>query len=127
MVKEEKGQAVVELALVLPILLVLLVGIFDIGRIIYSYASLHFTAQETARISSFGKSDAEIIEFAKNQFTAGDTTQLDVSLSLPEGERDSGDYVTITLTYPIIPVIPVVRNVLPEQILLSVNSTIRIE
>jgi Flp pilus assembly protein TadG len=34
--KSEKGQAAVEFALVLPILLLLILGIIDFGRILYS-------------------------------------------------------------------------------------------
>lgn len=47
MVKKENGQSVVEMALVLPVLLLLLVGIIDFGRVFYYYSHLNLATQET--------------------------------------------------------------------------------
>lgn len=41
-----KGQAFVEFALVLPLLLMLLMGLIDVGRIIFTYIALEDAAQE---------------------------------------------------------------------------------
>ena len=57
--RDERGQSLVETALVLPVLLLLLVGILDFGRIMYSYAHLHMAAQETVRVGGLDKSDSE--------------------------------------------------------------------
>lgn len=40
--KKEKGQATLELALVLPILLIIFCAIIDFGRIFYAEAHLYF-------------------------------------------------------------------------------------
>lgn len=47
--KNEKGQALVELALVLPLLLALLCGIIDFGWIYYNQITLTNAAREGAR------------------------------------------------------------------------------
>ena len=47
--KEEKGQAMVEFALVLPILLCLLCGILDFGWLYYNQITLNNAAREGAR------------------------------------------------------------------------------
>lgn len=47
--KRESGQAIVEFALVLPILLVLLCGIIDFGWIYYNQITLNNAAREGAR------------------------------------------------------------------------------
>ena len=47
--KNEKGQALVELALVLPLLLALLCGIVDFGWIYYNQITLTNAAREGAR------------------------------------------------------------------------------
>lgn len=43
------GQALVEFALVLPLFLTLVLGIFDIGRVIWAHNSLENAAREAAR------------------------------------------------------------------------------
>ena len=45
-----RGQALVEFALVLPILILLLVGIFDFGRAIYAFNTINNSAREAVRI-----------------------------------------------------------------------------
>lgn len=47
--KKERGQAIVEFALVLPILLALLCGIIDFGWIYYNQITLNNAAREGAR------------------------------------------------------------------------------
>ena len=45
-----RGQALVEFALVLPIFILLLVGIFDFGRAIYAYNTISNAAREAVRV-----------------------------------------------------------------------------
>lgn len=46
---KERGQSLVELALILPVLMLVLVGIFDFGRAFYAYNALSNAAREGAR------------------------------------------------------------------------------
>ena len=55
MIKEQKGQSLVEFALVLPLLLLLICGIVDLGRLLFAYASLNMTTQEAVRVGGLGK------------------------------------------------------------------------
>ncbi|MBQ6711114.1 MAG: pilus assembly protein [Clostridia bacterium] len=48
-VRSEKGQAIVEFALVLPLLLALLCGIIDFGWLYYNQITLNNAAREGAR------------------------------------------------------------------------------
>jgi hypothetical protein len=45
------GQALVEFALIIPIFLVLLMGIFDFGRVVWASNSLAYAAREAARFA----------------------------------------------------------------------------
>lgn len=49
--RSERGQSLVETALVLPILLIILMGIFDFGRAIYAYNAVSNSAREAARLA----------------------------------------------------------------------------
>ncbi|HEU5197984.1 MAG TPA: TadE/TadG family type IV pilus assembly protein [Ktedonobacterales bacterium] len=49
-----RGQGLVELALVLPLLLVILLGIIDLGRVFFAYAAISNAAYEAARQAARG-------------------------------------------------------------------------
>ena len=49
LLKNEKGQALVEFALILPILLILVCGIIDFGWLYYNQITLNNAAREGAR------------------------------------------------------------------------------
>ena len=52
MLRSERGQGLVELALVLPLLILLLAGTVDLGRAFFSYIVITNAAQEGARAGS---------------------------------------------------------------------------
>jgi Flp pilus assembly protein TadG len=59
----ENAQAIVEFAIVLPILLVLLVGILEVGRMIFLYAAVNNASREAVRYASaWGLSDDGVTE-----------------------------------------------------------------
>ena len=46
-----RGQSLVEFALVLPIFLLVLMGLFDLGRGVYAYITINNAAREAARLA----------------------------------------------------------------------------
>jgi Flp pilus assembly protein TadG len=66
-VRGERGQSLVELAVSLPVLLLLLIGTLDFGMAIFSYSIIRDAAQEGAFYGSFNPSNrAEIENRARN-------------------------------------------------------------
>jgi len=66
-IQSERGQSLVELAITLPILVLLLLGTLDFGMAIFSYSMLRDSAQEGAFYGSFNPSNvAEIESRARN-------------------------------------------------------------
>jgi Flp pilus assembly protein TadG len=51
-IRGDDGQTLVELALILPIFLVVVVGVFDAGRAVYTNAALSQAAREGARLGA---------------------------------------------------------------------------
>jgi hypothetical protein len=125
--RDERGQSLVETALILPVLLIILLGIIDFGRIMYSYSHLHMAAQETVRMGGLGKSDTEIVAFAKDYVTLHPIDQLGIHISPGDSNRDSGDYVTVNLEYPFQFFTPFVSSLFPSSLLIKAESTIRVE
>ncbi|MCZ2126904.1 MAG: pilus assembly protein [Anaerolineales bacterium] len=63
----QKGQSLIEVAISLPVILLILLGAFDIGMALFSYSVLRESAQEGALYGSFNpRNKAEIENRARN-------------------------------------------------------------
>ncbi|WZL72720.1 TadE/TadG family type IV pilus assembly protein [Clostridiaceae bacterium 35-E11] len=127
MVKDQQGQSLLEFALIVPILILLVSGIFDFGRVFYTYMNLHHLTQETVRLGGLGKTDTEISQFAESHFQLGDPSSLSISITPSENSRKSGDYITVTLSYPVTYATPGVALLFSSHHIVTTDSTIRIE
>ena len=65
-----KGQSLVEFALILPVLLLVLFGVFDFGRAIYAYNAVSNSAREGGRTAVVNQTASEIRDRAAAQATA---------------------------------------------------------
>lgn len=126
MIRDERGQSLTEFAVILPLLLLLLCGICDFGRLMFAYMQLNNAAQETVRQGGLGLTDSQMTSFAKSYVTVGDRNQLTVTISPIDTVRHSGDYVTVKLAIPITMMTPMISKILPNPIVRA-NSTIRVE
>jgi Flp pilus assembly protein TadG len=94
---QRKGQSLVEVALVLPVLLMLMLGLLDLGRAYYAMVSLRDAADEGAMYASI---DPENVEEIRRR-TVGATPQLvvidtaDVAVEQPP-LIESGQGITVT-------------------------------
>ena len=57
----EAGQSLLEFALVLPVFLVMLFGILDIGRVVWAYDAMANAAREAARYASVHGDNDDVI------------------------------------------------------------------
>jgi Flp pilus assembly protein TadG len=64
---DRRGQALVEFALVIPLFLLMLVAIFDLGRAVFAYNTLTNAAREGARLAIVNQYKPMVIERAKAQ------------------------------------------------------------
>ncbi len=62
-----RGQSLVEFALIIPIFLLLLVSIFDLGRAVFAYNTLTNAAREGARMAIVNQDVPTIVARAKQQ------------------------------------------------------------
>lgn len=76
----QKGQSLTEMAISMVILLVLVAGVFDVGRAIFTYLSMRDAAQEGAAYASIEPTDCtEIIN--RTSANLEDFTAIDVFLN----------------------------------------------
>lgn len=79
--KPESGAALVEFALVLPILLLVLISIFEIGAAFRNYLTVSYMAREGARMSAFLgtniNADCTMVTTLATQMGPGDLSNLE--------------------------------------------------
>jgi Flp pilus assembly protein TadG len=124
--KDEKGQSLVEFAIAVPVLLLFLVGIFNFGIIMYTYLNMNITAQEASRLAGLGRSDTEIVQYARDHASLKNPDLLGVNITPDDSTRKPGDYVTVTLKYSLDNLTPIFDQFL-SSITLSAKSTVRVE
>jgi hypothetical protein len=76
----ERSQSMVEFALIAPILILLLFGVIDFGRLIYTYATLNQAVNEGARTAI---RDSAVLPSNADVQTAVRQHAVDVSLANP--------------------------------------------
>ena len=75
--RRERGQELVEFALILPLLLLLMVGIFEFGYVVFAYNTLSNAVREGARFGSVQPADETgILERAQRLTIGLDSTKL---------------------------------------------------
>jgi uncharacterized protein (UPF0333 family) len=122
--KSQKGQSLVEFALVLPLLVVLLFGIMDFGRVFHAYLTIDHAGREAARAASIGKDDTTVKNTAVNDATGIGLTVDRVGVT--PALRTSGTNVTVTITYPITFLTPLIGNIV-GPITLEDTTVMRVE
>ncbi len=95
--RRERGQALVEFALVLPVLAILILGIVQLGLVFHDYLSLTDAVRTGARQAAITH-DAGIATNAVLN-SASDLKQSDLNVSV-NSTFQTGDDVTVTATYP---------------------------
>lgn len=65
-----RGQALMEFALVIPLVILMLLGLFDFGRAIYAFNTVSNAAREAARVAIVNPDEAAIQAEAASQAIA---------------------------------------------------------
>ncbi len=124
--KNNRGQALVEFALVVPVLLLLLVAIMELGLVINHYITLTEAAREGARSAALGGSNVTVAAVAKAAASHMDASQLTVSIS-PESTRIRGNGVTVTVEAPVQIITKLMSPFFPPGFTMQGAATMRVE
>jgi hypothetical protein len=123
--RRSRGQALVEFALVIPIFLLLLVALFDLGRAVFAYNTLTNAAREGARTAIVNQHKPSIIERAKEQTAIVELSDPSVEIDFyqvkPDGTPDLsipcatiavGCLAVVSFEATYLPITPLVSNIL---------------
>jgi Flp pilus assembly protein TadG len=97
--KDQKGQSLVEIALTMPILILVLVGILDLGRAYFTFIALSDAAAEGAAYAAIHPTDTtQIVARAVDSSTGLVTFEPDMVQVTANGIT-AGSPITVTIEY----------------------------
>lgn len=120
------GQSLLEFAITIPMLLLLLMGIFDLGRVTFYYASLTNSAREGARFGIINPDDSIGIRQVVRNYAFGiDPDDLFVTVS----HNTELDLITVSTSFNFVPATPLIAPFLSgsDGILLQTETTMAVE
>lgn len=101
----ERGQTLVETALVIPLLLLLAFGVVGVGRVVQAQMGVSAVAREAARVAALGSNPADALARASQQ---GQVVALDHQLTngslqftVDVGSFDRGGQVVAAARYEV--------------------------
>ena len=135
----QRGQTLVEFALIIPIFLLLTVGFLDLGRAVYYYSAIHNAAREGARYGVVLETDSdgnftagqriEIKTRARDKAVAVGVTLADVDAydpaSFPATPGRNVDIIRVCVNFEFSPITPFIAQILGAGNTLPMSSCSR--
>jgi len=123
--KNEKGQSLVEFALVVPLVLMILMAIVEFGFMFNAYITISNASREGARLGTLGNSNAAIEARVIEASPSLDPTKIDVNVT--PNSRSRGDMITVVVDYDYVLITPIISNILSPLINLEAETVMRVE
>ncbi len=102
-----RGDSLVEFALIVPVLVLIVMAVFDFGRAVYAYSVVANSAREGARFGIISTATPnDIITVVQNSAVGLDPAQLAVSVTYP-----TTDTVRVVVSYTLELTTPLVAEV----------------
>lgn len=125
-----RGQTLVEFALILPIFLLVLMGIFDFGRAVYYYNTLSNAAREAVRVAIVDQNTTAITDTAVSHAASVGVTSSDVTVEFRTADLSAacaapyavGCVAVVTVNYQYSAATPIISNLLGT---IDMNATTR--
>ena len=124
LIKNNRGQAMVEFAFVLPVLLLILCGIIEYGRIFHETLVVTAAAREGARAAAVGNDGKAMAASYAATINRG---QLDVTVKVTPNPQPVGSSVTVTVTNTVPILTPVMAVIYPSDPVVQGVATMRVE
>lgn len=126
--KRHDGQAMVEMALILPILLMLCLGIFEFGRLMGSFLVINNLARGGARFGVVGHNDIEIKNQILSEHAWLDENNMTITIYPDYPSRNAGDALLVTVDYSVPLMTSFFASIIDENtVLLSARCSMRVE
>ena len=127
LIVKEKGQAITEVALIMPCLFVLLLGAIQVGIIFSGQTAVINAACDGVRIAAMGANDEEVNSVVQDRLKASPFLENITSIVTPIGVRPFGKEVTVQVNATIKVLVPFFNLLFGEHYQYSSTSVSRVE
>jgi len=132
--RSPRGQSLVEFALILPIFVLVLAGLFDLGRAVFAYNTISNASRESVRIAIVNQTPADIEAEALKQAVSLGLSAADVTITYgdPSGTGTCsspyglGCRATVTVQYSYTAATPVIGQIIGPFLMTS-TTEMRVE
>jgi hypothetical protein len=126
--RTRRGQSLVEFALILPLFLILLLGILDLGRGVAAYNSVANAARSAARVAIVDQNPDAVRQAAVDEAVGlvPLTVVFDPNMNNDEPCRIAECTVRVEVAYEYVPATPIISNIV-DTIRVSSASHLPIE
>jgi Flp pilus assembly protein TadG len=127
--RQFSGQDMVEVALTLPFLLMLIMGIFDLGRVTFIYSTITNISREGARYGVVHgcASDADVIAAVENKSIGIDPNDLSFTITWNPSDckpdPPGSGTVTVSVTFDFFPLTPFIADILGGGSSITLDAT----
>jgi Flp pilus assembly protein TadG len=135
-VRNRRGQAIVEMALILPIFLLLVVGMLEFGLVMHDYITVAEAARAGARTAAVRKDNAVITTAVQTAAPGIPSADLQITITpVALASRTPGSSVTVQVVYPVPVGVPSITNpwsgeeyaILPATFNVTGTAVMRVE
>jgi hypothetical protein len=123
----DRGQATIEAALTLPVILIALLLIVEVGLVVRDALALVQAAREGARAAAITTDDDDVLIAVRRSAAPLDADRIEIVISPPEPDRERGEPVTVRLNYEERLRLPIVSRVASLELPLRSSATMRLE
>lgn len=123
--RNRRGQALVEMAIVIPVLLLLLASILDLGRVMHDYLTISYAAREGARAAAVGATNEEILTAINNASPSVQITHTPIID--PATDRKRNVPVTVTINHEVAIVTPLISSIVSNPFPVKAVAVMRVE
>ena len=129
--RKERGAALVEAAITIPLILLISVGIFEFGRAYQTWQVLTNAAREGARLAVInGSTDADVTTRVRSYMQSGSlpnygTATVTITRGVALTGADTGSQIQIDYPFQFMVLNPVVRLVVPSDTTTGAPITMR--
>jgi len=124
---KSKGQSAVEMALILPIVILILTGIIDFGLVFNNFLVISNASREGARSAAVGATDGEIDLMVRSLTTTLDQTKIKITIYPTELLRKDGQEAAVTVEYDNNLITPIIGSIVPNPLHLIGKTVMRVE
>lgn len=113
LLKKERGSNLVEFTLIITVLLLLIMGTIEFGRVMNAQILVTNSAREGARLGAVGGSAASIETKIENMI--GNLSAGNLTVTVTNAQGTPGTQVTVDVQYDLLLVVPLISNIFPQN------------